>query len=58
MTNVLPRDLPEDVHAALLRKVAARERSLHQFLLGQLGRIAEEKQFSDVLDEVEQRCGG
>jgi hypothetical protein len=58
MPNVLVRDLPADVHAALLGKAAARQQSLQQFLAIELRRIAEEKQLADILDDIERRHSG
>ncbi|WP_318255259.1 FitA-like ribbon-helix-helix domain-containing protein [Agrococcus baldri] len=58
MPNVLVRDLPEDVHAALLGKAAARQQSLQHFLAIELRRIAEEKQLADILDDIERRQSG
>ncbi len=58
MPNVLVRDLPHDVHAALQRKAARRNQSLQQYLTAELRRLAERQQVSDVLDDVESRRGG
>lgn len=58
MPNVLVRDLPEDVHAALQRKAARRHQSLQQYLTAELRRVAQRQCVSDVLDDVESRHGG
>ncbi len=58
MPNVLVRGLPDDVHAALQHKAEQRHQSLQQYLTTELRRLAERRQISDVLDEVEQRRGG
>jgi len=58
MPNVLVRDLPDDVHAALQRKAEQRHQSLQQYLTSELRRLAERRQLSDVLDEVEAHGGG
>ncbi|MCP9488256.1 MAG: hypothetical protein MSC31_00080 [Solirubrobacteraceae bacterium MAG38_C4-C5] len=58
MPNVLVRDLPDDVHAALQRKAAQRHQSLQQYLAAELRHLAERHQLSDVLDELEARDGG
>ena len=58
MANVLVRDLPDDVHAALQRKAQQRHQSLQQYLTVELRRLAERRQLDDVLDDVEQRPGG
>lgn len=58
MPNVLVRDLPDDVHAALQRKAEKRHQSLQQYLTVELRRLAERRQLDDVLDDIEQRSGG
>lgn len=58
MPNVLVRDLPDDVHAALQRKAAQRHQSLQQYLTSELRRLAERQQLSDVLEDVEKHHGG
>lgn len=58
MPNVLVRDLPDDVHAALQRKAERRNQSLQQYLTVELRRLAERQQVSEVLDDIETRRGG
>lgn len=58
MPNVLVRDLPDDVHAALRRKAAQRHQSLQQYLTSELRNLADRRQLSEVLDDVEARHGG
>ncbi len=58
MPNILVRDLPDDVHAALQRKAEQRHQSLQQYLTSELRLLAEPRQLSDVLDSVEARNGG
>lgn len=58
MTNVLVRDIPEDVHAALARRAERRGQSLQQYLASELRRLAERPSLDDVLDRVERRHGG
>lgn len=58
MSNVLVRDLPDDVHAALQRKAEQRHQSLQRYLTVELRRLAERRQLDDVLDDIEQRHGG
>ncbi len=58
LTNVLVRDLPEHVHAALQRKAERRNQSLQQYLTMELRHLAERHELSDVLDYVETRHGG
>lgn len=58
MPNVLVRDVPEDVHAALQRKAEHRHQSLQQYLAVELRELAERRTVSDILDEVEALSGG
>jgi hypothetical protein len=58
MANVLVRDVPEDVHAALQRRAERRGQSLQQFLAGELRRLAERPGLDEVLDRIDQREGG
>lgn len=58
MPNVLVRDIPDDVHAALQRRAERRGQSLQQYLAGELQRLAEKPSIDEVLDRIEQRRGG
>lgn len=58
MPNVLVRDLPEDIHAALQRNAERRHQSLQQYLSAELRRLAQHPPVSDVLDDIENRHGG
>ena len=58
MPNVLVRDLPDDVHAALQRKAEQRHQSLQQYLTSELRHLAERPQLGDVLDHIEKHNGG
>jgi plasmid stability protein len=58
MPNVLVRDLPDEVHAALQRNAERRHQSLQQYLTAELRRLAERQHISDVLDQVETQRGG
>lgn len=58
MPNVLVRDLPDDVHAALQRKAERRHQSLQQYLTSELRHLAEHRSVSDVLDDIERRDSG
>jgi len=58
MPNVLVRDLPEAVHAALRRRAEQRGQSLQQYLVTELKRLAEKPTLQDVLARIEQHCGG
>jgi antitoxin FitA len=58
MPNVLVRDVPDDVHAALQRRAERRGQSLQQFLAGELRRLAERPGVDEVLERVERHRGG
>jgi antitoxin FitA len=58
MPNVLVRDLPDDVHAALQRRAEERGQSLQQYLAGELRRLAAQPSVEDVLDRIGRRRGG
>jgi antitoxin FitA len=58
MSNLLVRDVPDDVHAALQRRAERRGQSLQQFLAAELRRLAERPSIDEVLDRIERRRGG
>ncbi|MEX1006872.1 MAG: hypothetical protein WD271_03410 [Acidimicrobiia bacterium] len=58
MPNVLVRDVPEEVHAALRRRAEQRGQSLQQYLASELKRLATKPSLTDVLDRIERRRGG
>ncbi len=58
MPNVLVRDLPAEVHAELQRRAARQGRSLQQFLVDELARIAARPDTDELLDRIERRRGG
>jgi antitoxin FitA len=58
MPNLLIRDVPKDVHAALQRRAELRGQSLQQFLSGELKRLAERPSLDEVLDRIERHRGG
>jgi antitoxin FitA len=58
MPNVLVRDIPDDIHAALQHRAARRGQSLQQYLAGELRRLAERPSMDEVLDRIGRRQGG
>ena len=58
MPNLLVRDLPDDVHAALQQRAERQGQSLQQFLTAELRRLARRPSVDEVLDRIEQRHGG
>ncbi|MGE0795103.1 MAG: hypothetical protein AB7H43_05900 [Acidimicrobiia bacterium] len=55
MPNVQVRDVPDDVHAALVRRAEQAGQSLQQFLAAQLVAIASTPTIDEVLDRIEAR---
>ncbi len=58
MPNVLVRDVPDDVHAALQRRAEQRGQSLQQYLAAELRRLAERPSLDEVLDRIERHRNG
>ena len=58
MPNVLVRDVPDAVHAALQRRAEQRGQSLQQYLAGELKRLAEKPSLDEVLNRIDRRRGG
>ena len=58
MTNVLVRDIPDEVHAALQRRAAQRGQSLQQYLASELTRLAQLPSVEELFDRVSRRRGG
>ncbi len=58
LPNLLVRNIPEAVHAALQRRAEQRGQSLQQYLSGELKRLAEKPSLDEVLDRIGQRRGG
>lgn len=58
MANILVRDVPDDVHAALLRNAQDSNQSLQQYLTTELARLATRRPIHAILDEIERQSGG
>jgi antitoxin FitA len=58
MPNVLVRDIPEDIHAALQRRAERHGQSLQQYLAAELRRLAERPSIDEVLDRIDRQRGG
>lgn len=58
MPNVQVRDVPDEVHQALVRRAAQAGQSLQHFLAGQLAVIASTPTTQDILDRIERRSKG
>jgi hypothetical protein len=58
MPHVQVRDVPDDVHRALVRRAEHAGQSLQQFLAAQLATIAAALSVDEVLDRIEHRPKG
>lgn len=58
MPNVSVRDVPVEVHDALVRRAQLAGQSLQQFLAGQLAAIAASPSIDEVLDRIARRSKG
>jgi hypothetical protein len=58
MPNVQVRDVPPEVHEALLRRAESAGQSLQQFLAGQLAAIAATLTVDEILDRIDRRPKG
>lgn len=58
MPHVQIRDVPDDVHEALVRRAQQTGQSLQQFLASQPAEIAATPTVKDILDRIEQRPKG
>lgn len=58
MPHVQVRDLPDDVHRALVQRAERAGQSLQQYLTAQLVRIAETPTTDEVIDQIERRSLG
>lgn len=53
MTNVLIRDVPDDVHGELLRRAEAAGQSLQQYLRAELARLVSRPTMAEILDRLD-----
>jgi plasmid stability protein len=58
MPNVLIRNVPDELHAALQRRADAAGQSLQQFLLAELARLATAPSIDDVIARIARHRGG
>lgn len=58
MPNVQVRDVPEEVHEALVRQAELAGQSLQQYLTAKLALIATTPTIDEVLDRIEHRSKG
>jgi hypothetical protein len=57
VTNVLIRELPDNVHTELVRRATHQGKSLQQYLVSELTRLAATPTLDEVLDRIERRSG-
>ena len=57
MPNVLVRNVPDEVHAALQRRAEQRGQSLQQYLASELARLAERPSVDELFARVSRRGG-
>ena len=55
MTHIQVRDVPEEVHQALIRQADLAGQSLQQYLATKLAQIAATPTLEEVLDRIEQQ---
>lgn len=58
MPNVLVRDIPNEVHAALQMRAKNRGQSFQQYLAAELTRLASQPSVEELLDRVGRHRGG
>ncbi len=58
MANVLIRNVPDDLRAALQRRAEQRGQSLQQYLVSELQRLVERPSVDEVLNRIERHRGG
>jgi len=58
MPNVQIRDVPREVHEALVRRAEFAGQSLQQYLSAQLTAIASTPTVDEILDRIERRAKG
>ena len=58
MPNVQVRDVPDDVHQALVLRAEQAGQSLQQFLASQLAEIASTPTMKEILERIERRPKG
>jgi plasmid stability protein len=58
MPNVQVRDVPDDVHEALVRRAEQAGQSLQQYLAAQLATLAATPTLEEIMARIEKRTGG
>lgn len=56
MTNVLIRDVPDDVHGELLRRAENAGQSLQQYLRAELARLVSRPTMAEILDRLDEEA--
>ena len=58
MPNIQVRDVPDEIHEALIRRAELAGQSLQQFLAAQLATIAATPTLDEMLERIEHRSKG
>ena len=58
MPNIQVRDVPDEIHEALIRRAELAGQSLQQFLAAQLAAIAATPTLDEMLERIEHRSKG
>ena len=58
MPNVLVRNLPDEVHRRLVERARAGGRSLQQYLVAELTRLAHTVSLDELIADIENNRGG
>ncbi len=58
MTNVLIRDLPEEIHRKLTERARSAGLSLQHYLTTELTRLAQTPTLDEVIDRIKRMSGG
>jgi antitoxin FitA len=58
VSNILVRDVPDEVHAELQRRAELNGQSLQQYLAGELKRLAARPALGELMARIERNRGG
>ncbi|MDE0066456.1 MAG: hypothetical protein OXN44_06250 [Acidimicrobiaceae bacterium] len=58
MTNILIRDVPEEIHRKLVERAQATGVSLQHYLTTELTRLAQAPTLDEVIERIERMSGG
>ena len=58
MTNILIRDVPEEIHRKLIERAQSAGVSLQHYLTTELTRLVQAPTLDEVIDRIERMLGG